>query len=292
MSGELAVAVLDSAWQAVSEPWSQAIVQRAFAEIALLGVVGGALGCWIVFYELSYSAESLAHAMFPGLVVAALVGAPFIAGGAAGLLVAALLITLAGRAPEIGSGAGVSVVVSSLFGLGALLALSASAPPGLNGLLFGDVLGVSDLDLALAAALAAAAGTVLWPLHRQLLVVGFDRASARALGGRPLLADGVLLVMLALAVLAGVQALGTLLVVTLLVGPAACARLLARRMAPMMALATIIALLTGAGGLYLSYYAETAGGASIAAAVVTLYVVIWVLTPAAGTGTVSATVNP
>lgn len=277
MTTEAVFAVLDGLWGALSDPWTSTIMQRAFAETAALGVVGGTLGCWIVLFELSYSAESLAHAMFPGLVVAALAGASLVLGGAAGVAVAAIAIALAGRAPEIGSDTAVAVVVSSLFGLGALLALSASSPPGLGSLLFGDVLGVSDLDLILALALAAVTAVALRLLHRQLLLVGFDRGSARALGGRPLLVEAALLLLLALAVLVGVQGLGSLLVVTVLVGPAATARLVADRMVPMMALATLLAILAGAGGLYLSYYADTAGGASIAAVVVGLFVVTSVL---------------
>jgi ABC-type Mn2+/Zn2+ transport system permease subunit len=268
-------------WGVLTDPWTEGIVQRAFAEVVLLGIVGGVLGCWIVFYELSYSAESLSHALFPGLVVAALSGASLVLGAAAGLIVAAVAIALAGRAPEVGSDSAVAIVVSGLFGLGALLALSAESPPRLNALLFGDVLGVSNLDLTLAAGLAVLTVAVLAALHRQLLLVGFDRTSAHALGGRPVLVDVTLLVLLALAVLVGVQALGSLLVVTVLVGPAATARLVAHRMGPMMALATLFAVLAGAAGLYLSYYADTAGGASIAAAVVTLYAVMWSLTATA-----------
>ena len=268
-------------WGVLTDPWAEGIVQRAFAEIVLLGIVGGMLGCWIVFYELSYSAESLSHALFPGLVVAALSGASLVLGAAGGLLLAAVAIALAGRAPGVGSDSAVAIVVSGLFGLGALLALSAESPPRLNALLFGDILGVSNLDLALAAGLAVVSVAILAALHRQLLLVGFDRTSARALGGRPVLVDITLLVLLALAVLVGVQGLGSLLVVTVLVGPAATARLVAHRMGPMMALATLFAVLAGAGGLYLSYYADTAGGASIAAAVVAVYVAIWAATAAA-----------
>ena len=121
--------VIADVWGALSEPWTEALVQRAFAEIVLLGIVGGTLGCWIVFYELSYSTESLSHAIFPGLVVAALAGVSLILGGAIGLLVAAIAIALAGRAPEIGSDTAIAVVVSGLFGAGALLALSAESPP-------------------------------------------------------------------------------------------------------------------------------------------------------------------
>jgi ABC-type Mn2+/Zn2+ transport system permease subunit len=257
------------------EPLGQGIVQRAILEVALLGVVGGALGCWIVFYGLSYSAESLAHAMFPGLVVAALAGFPLVVGAAIGVVVAAGAIALFGRAPEIGRDTSVSVVISALFGLGVVLGLSPASPPGLHGLLFGDILGVSDTDLILGAGLAAVVLVALVLLHRQLLAVGFDRSSARAIGASPALADTALLVLMALATVVAVQGMGNLLVVAVLVGPAATARLLSRRMVPMMALSTLLALAAGVAGLYLSYYAGTAAGASIAGAIVALYVAVF-----------------
>ena len=265
---------MSAVWHALADPWSQAILRRAFAEVALLGVTGGALGCWVVFAKLSYSAESLAHALLPGLVVAALLGLPRLLGGAAGLLVAAVGVALAGRAPEVGRDTAVAVVITGLFGLGVLLALSRDTPPGLQGLLFGDVLGVSDTDLALAAGLAVVTLAALRLLHGRLLVVGFDRLSARGLGVRPLVADLALLALLALALLVAVQGLGNLLVVAVLIAPAAGARLLARRMAPMMAAAAAIAVLSGVGGLYVSYYAGTAAGASIAAVLVGTWALI------------------
>ena len=261
-------------WQALLYPWMQGVMQRALAEMALLGLVGGVLGCWIVFYELSYSAESLAHALFPGLVIAALAGFPLVLGAGIGVTVAAIAIAVLGRAPQIGRDTAVAVVISALFGLGVVLALSPDAPPGLQGLLFGDILGVSSLDLLLTAGLAAVVLVALGLLHRQLLVVGFDRASARSVGGKPQLADIALLVLIALATIVAVQGLGSLLVVAVLVGPAATARLLARRMVPMMGLASLMAVSAGAAGLYLSYYAGTAGGASVAGAIVTLYLAV------------------
>jgi ABC-type Mn2+/Zn2+ transport system permease subunit len=77
-----------AALHTLTDPWADPVGRRALLEVALLGVAGGALGCWIVFYNLSYSAESLAHALLPGLVLAALTGIPLLLGGAAGLLVA------------------------------------------------------------------------------------------------------------------------------------------------------------------------------------------------------------
>jgi ABC-type Mn2+/Zn2+ transport system permease subunit len=231
------------------------------------------LGCWIIFYNLSYSTESLAHALLPGLVLAALAGIPLIVGGAAGLAVAALAIAAAARTPAIGRDTAVAVVVTALLGLGALLALSPATPAGLGELLFGDVLGVSDLDLLLAGLLAIAVVIALALLHGRLLLVGFDRLNAAALGVRPGVIDVALLLLVAAALLVAVQGLGNLLVVAVLVGPAACARALTHRMSTMMVVAAAVAILTGCGGLYLSYYARTAAGASIAAVIVATYAV-------------------
>jgi ABC-type Mn2+/Zn2+ transport system permease subunit len=258
-------------WETLTDPWTQPIMLRALAEVALLGVAGGTLGCWIVLYGLSYSAESLAHALFPGLVLAAIVGFPLLLGAGLGIVVAALAISLAGRTPEIGSDTAIAVVVTTLFGAGALLALSRASPPGIQGLMFGDILGVSDLDLALAAGFAVLLLAALRLLHGRLLVVGFDRGNASLFGASPLLADAVLLVLIAGATLVAVQGLGNLLVVAVLVGPAAAARLVAGQIPLMMALAVAIAIGGGSGGLYLSYYAGTAAGASVAGCVVALY---------------------
>ena len=214
---------------ALLDPWADPITLRALAEVTMLGATGGALGCWIVFYRLAYSAESLAHALLPGLVVASLAGAPLVVGGAAGLVVAALAVAVAGRTPAIGHDTAVAVVVTGLLGLGALLALSPDTPARLQELLFGDVLGVTDADLVLAAGLGAIVLGALVVLHPSLLVVA------------------------------------------VLVAPAAAARQVTRRVPTMMAAAVAIAVAAGIAGLYASFYLDTAAGASIAAALVLAY---------------------
>jgi len=257
---------------ALADPWSEPIMRRAFAEVVLLGIAGGALGCWVLFYNLSYSAESLAHSLLPGLVAAALLGLPLLLGGAVGIVVAAVAVAVVARTPAVGRDTAVAVVVTGLFGLGVLLALSPAVPAGLGELLFGDVLGVSDSDLLFAALLVAVVVGALALLHGRLLVVGFDRTSARGLGVAPALVDAALLVLLALAVLVAVQGLGNLLV-AVLIAPAATARLLTRRMGTMLVVAAAVAIVAAMGGLYLSYYAETAAGASIAGVLVATYLV-------------------
>jgi ABC-type Mn2+/Zn2+ transport system permease subunit len=253
------------------EPFQDEFMRRAIAEMTLIAVAAGALSCWVVLYRLSYAAESLAHSIFPGLVLATLTGLPLLIGAAPAIGVAALAIVAIARVPGVSREVAVGVVVTTLFGLGVLLALSPDSPPGLQGLLFGDILGPSDSDLTAAAVLVAVVLAGLLLSHHRLLAVGFDSGSARALGLRPGAVEAALMALLAAAIVVSVQGLGNLLVVAVFVGPAAAARQLTQRIVPMMGLAVGIAVLSGLAGLYCSYYLGTAGGASIALAVLAAY---------------------
>ncbi len=253
------------------EPLSEPIVARSLAELALLGLVSGTLGCWIVLAGRSYSAESLAHSMLPGLVGAALLGLPLVLGGAIGLAVGASLIALVGRIKVLSSEIAVSVVITSLFGAGVLLGLAPATPAGLGGILFGDLLAVGFGEIALAAGYAAIVLAILFVLHQGLLATGFDRLNAKALGRSPAQLDLVLALLLAGATLVAVQALGNLLVVAMLIGPAASARLLTQRIGPMMMVAVAIAWVASLAGLYASYHAELAAGAAVTCALVVAF---------------------
>lgn len=229
------------------------IQQRALAELLLLSVACGPLGVWIVLYRQAFAAESLAHAMLPGLVGAALLGLPLLLGGVAGLLAAAAAVGLAGRDQRLGSDTAVAVAVTGLFGLGTLLALAPETPARLQELLFGDLLGVSRGDLLAAALLAPTMAVALALLHRRLAGV-FDGAGALT----------ALLLLLAAATAVAVQGLGNLLVLALLVAPGAAALALSRRLVPALLLSVALAAAAGVAGLLLSYHAETAAGASVA----------------------------
>src|SRR5215203_4828405 len=157
----------------VLDPFRSGIDRRALLELALVGSLCGALGFWIVTERLAYGAESLSHGMLPGLVLAALAGAPLLLGAAGGALAAAGLIALAARDTRVGPDTGTAVAVTGLVGLGSLLALAPDAPQRLGELLFGDPLGVSDGDLAAAAALVLAGGGALAALRRPLAATSF-----------------------------------------------------------------------------------------------------------------------
>ncbi len=254
------------------DPWQHAFMQHAVLELMIVSLLTGVLGCWVVLYGLSYSAESLAHGLLPGLVAATLLGLPLLLGAAVGIGAGALGISLAATVPTIGRDNAVAIVITALFGLGVLLALSPASPPGIQTLLFGDPLAVTNADLLTTLVLCAIALGALTLLHRVLLAIGFDRGSARALGLQPFAVELALLALLAVAILVSVQALGNMLVVAILVAPAATARLLARRLPAMMATAIAVGVAGSIGGLYLSYYAGLAAGASIALVLVGAYI--------------------
>jgi ABC-type Mn2+/Zn2+ transport system permease subunit len=237
---------------------------RATLEVVLAGGFCGALGFWVLSERLAYAGESLSHGMLPGLVLAALAGAPLLLGAAGGALAAAALIALAARDPRVGSDTGTAVAVTGLVGLGSLLALAPDSPQRLEELLFGDPLGVSDGDLAAAGALVLAGGAALAALRRPLAATSFDPAGASVLGLRPDLVRLVLLGLMAAAIAIAVEGLGVLLVLAVLVGPPVAVRRHVRNPDAAMLAGAGVAAVAGVAGIQLSAQAGTAAGASVA----------------------------
>ena len=248
------------------EPLRSGIGRRALLEVALLGAVCGPLAFWVTRERLSYAAESLAHCLLPGLVLAAVAGFPLLAGAGGGVAAAALLLGPAGQDERIGPDTATAVVVTGMLGLGGLLALSPDVPPRLEELLFGDPLAVSDGDLVAAAALVVAGGIALAALHRPLAAVAFDPAGAGALGVRPGRVRLALLALLAAAVAVAAQGLGNLLVLAVLVAPAVAVSRRAGTPGGAMAGGAAVAVAAGVVGIYASFEIGAAAGACVALA--------------------------
>ena len=256
------------------------LLQRALLEVVVLGATCGALGVWLLHVRSTYAAESLAHAMLPGLVVAALAGVPLLLGAAGGVLAAAALIALAARDTRLGADVAVGVTVTTAFGLGALLALAPDVPARLGELLFGDLLGTSTGDLVAAGALGGFVALALAAGHRTFAAAVFDPVAARSLGADPARAQLALLALLAVAVVAAVQGLGNLLVLALIVGPAAAAIRLGSSLRAQVLGAAALGALAGLLGLVASAELDIAAGAAVALAAVALYAPAALLRPA------------
>jgi manganese/iron transport system permease protein len=248
----------------LGEPWTSPLVLRAMLEMVLVGIAAGALGSFVVVRGLAFTGEAFAHTVFPGAVVAAIVGVSIPAGALAFGIASAACVALILRGGRTAPDTAVGIVFLGAFGLGTAL-LATHPRPGrtLESLLFGSILGVSWTDLAVTGVVAAVVLLGLAALWRPLVLSSFDRAAAAAAGVRLALVDAGLLMLLALAVVVALQAIGSVLVLAMLVTPAATARLLARRFAPMVVLAAGLGVVEGLVGLYVSYYASVAAGGAV-----------------------------
>jgi ABC-type Mn2+/Zn2+ transport system permease subunit len=254
----------------VIDPLRSGIDRRALVEIALVGAFCGALGFWVVTERLAYASESLSHGLLPGLVLAALAGAPILLGALGGALLAAAVIALAVRETRVGADTGTAVAVTGLVGLGALVALAPDSPQRLEELLFGDPLGVTDTDIAAAAVLLGLGGTALAAFHRPLSAVAFDSAGAATAGLRPGALRLALLALLAIAIAVAVQGLGALLVLAVLVAPPVAVRRHTRTPGGAMLAGGALAIVAAIVGIEVSFHAGSAAGASVALALCVL----------------------
>jgi ABC-type Mn2+/Zn2+ transport system permease subunit len=249
----------------LSDPLSAPFMQRALLAILLLAVAGGLLGAWIVLRRLAFFAHAVGTATFPGLVVAGPWGlAPPLAALGAGIGFAGLLARLTRRGAT-SADAATGLLLTGALALGAVLASDVyHSGAGVDRLLFGTLLGIGDGDLWLAAAVALAALAATAALARTWLATGFDPAGAPALGIPAQRGDWILLALLAATVVAVLPAVGALLVSTLLVVPAATARLLTGSLRALLATSVLLAAVEGCTGLLLAYHLDLPPGPAIA----------------------------
>lgn len=238
---------------------------RALLEVLLLGAVGGIVGVHVLLRRLAFLSDALQHTVFPGIVVAFVTGQSLLLGALVAALSTVVLLVLLSHRPAIDSDAALAVLIAGAFALGVVLVSHRRGfQHDLTSLLFGRILAVDARQIVETAFVTVACVAVVAVLHKELVLLAFDRAGAAALGYRTAWLDLVLNVVVALVVVAAVRALGTVLVVAFLVTPAATARLVCRNVVSMMAVAVAIALVAGWLGLAVSYEASVHHGVRLA----------------------------
>lgn len=267
----------------VAEPWETGLVVRGMLAIIAVGVTTGAIGVFVVLRGLAFTGEAFAHAVFPGAVLAAMLGASIPAGALAFGLVAAGGVALAARERRLGEDSAVGVVFVGAFAAGVLLlATTDRVTRNLESFLFGSLLGVSPTDLAVTGGVGLLVLTCLAAMWRPLVATTFDPDVAAADGVRPGLVAAGLLGLLVVAIVVALQAVGTVLVLAMLVTPAVTARLLTGRMVPTVLLAAALGAAEGVVGLYVSYYGGVAAGGAVVLVSVAALVIALVASPRGG----------
>jgi manganese/iron transport system permease protein len=267
----------------LSEPWQHAFMQRAFLVAAMCGLVCGVIGSHVVLRGMAFIGDAVSHAVFPGIAIAFALHWNLTAGGAAAGLAIALLIAVFAQNRRLKEDSVIGVFFAAAFGLGIVVL---STTPGYSGslesFLFGQILGISSTDVTTVAAAGALLLLCALLLHKELVAVGLDRETARAAGLPTFWLDIALYAMVTVAIVISIQAVGNILVLALLIIPAACARLLTDRLGAMMLLGPLIGASASLIGLYLSYTYNIAAGGTIVLVATTAFVACWCLAPRHG----------
>jgi ABC-type Mn2+/Zn2+ transport system permease subunit len=249
----------------LTDPFSVDFMVRALVGGALAAVLCAVVGTWVLVRGMAFLGEALAHGMLPGVAVAMLTGIPPVIGAAASAGVMVLGVGALRRRARLSYDTSIGLLFVGMLALGVVIVSSSrSFATDVTAILFGDVLAVTRTDLGGLAVAAAVALVVALVFHRPFTAAAFDTRKAATLSLRPRLAEVVLVALVTLAVVASYRAVGTLLVVGLLLAPAAAARAWTRHVASTMALAAGIGAAAVLAGLLVSWHLGTAAGASIA----------------------------
>ena len=255
----------------LTEPFAAEFMLRALVGGVLVATMCAIVGTWVVVRGMAFLGEAMAHGMLPGVAAASLLGLPAIVGAAVSAIVMTAGIGLVARTGRLSNDTSIGLLFVGMLSLGVIIVShSRSFATDLTAILFGDVLAVTSSDLALLAGALLVTITIAVGFHRPFLALAFDARVAATLGLRPKLAHGVLVGLVTLAVVASYGAVGSLLVVGLLLAPAVAAAAWARRIHSIMLLGSAFGALSVAIGLLISWHAATAAGASIAASAIAL----------------------
>jgi len=257
------------------EPFLLGFQQRALIGGLIAALMCSVVGVWLVLRGMSFFGDAFVHGVLPGIAAAVLFDfSPYLGAAVAAVLMVGG-IEFIHRQSSLREDTAIGLLFVGMMALGvALISKSRTFTGSLTSILFGDAFGVSWSDITSEAIVAGLIVVGAFVLYRPLLALSFSSAKAATLGMRPRLAHALLLVMIASAVIGSFQAVGTLLVFGLLVGPPATAALISRTVPVMIALSVGLGAVSVWLGLLLSYYLATAGAATIALVAVGIFFVV------------------
>ncbi len=264
----------------LTETFSDAFARRALLEAVLVGGVCGVIGVHVLLRRLPFFTMALGHATFPGVVLAALLGANLFLGATLFGAVVVLVVALLGARQRIDETSAIGVALSGAFALGVLLLSAQSGfTKDLAAYLVGSIVTVQRGDLVTTAVTGAVVLGVLAALHKELILGAFDRDGLTALGYPVLALDVAVLLLIEVTLVTSIPAVGTILAVALIVAPAAAARLWTERLGATMALAAGIGIASGIVGLAISQHWKLAAGATIVLVATGLFMLSFLAAP-------------
>lgn len=261
------------------EMWQHSFMVRGFAVTLIAALVCAFLSCWLVLVGWSLMGDALSHAVMPGIVIAYLFKIPFSLGALVASLLCVGLIGLVRQNPRIKQDAAIGVVFTTFFALGITLVSIYPTNVSMGHILFGDMLGITRADMWQVFILAPIALAILWWKRKDITLYAFDPAHVVAIGLNARRLSALLLACLALTVVIAMQAVGAILIVALLITPGAAARLCSNQIAKMQLIAMLFSFIAVVAGVYISYWFDTASGATVVATQGMLFLLLYIFAP-------------
>jgi manganese/iron transport system permease protein len=267
----------------VLEPLQHAFFQRALVASVLAGVLCAIVGSYVVLKGMAFIGDAVAHAAFPGVVAAFIFGGPYVLGGGIAAFLTAIAIGWVSRRARLRVDTAIGVLFAGAFALGVLMFSSIRGFVGdLMNFLLGNVLAIGAGELMALLALGALVLAIVLLLWKELLYATFDPQGAAASGLRVGALEYLFLGLVAITIVVSIQAVGIILVVAMLVTPAATAQLLTVRFSRLVPTATVIGAGTAIVGLYLSFWFDVASGATIVLVQTSVFALALVFSPSRG----------
>lgn len=267
----------------LTDPFNHLFMRNAMAAIVICGVICGAIGVFVILRGLAFMGDALAHAIFPGVVIAFVLGGNYLAGALIAGMIVSVLIGFVSQSERLTNDTAIGVLFAGAFSLGvAIISTQRTYARDVTTFLFGSILGVSSIDLLLSGGIGLFVLVLLFVFRRELVTVSFDRVFASSRGMNLWAWDQLFLLLLSLAIVVSLQTVGNILVLALLVTPAATARLLTDRLAPMILLSSFIGGASGGIGLYVSYWWGVASGASVVLVATAIFTTALLFSPGSG----------
>ena len=265
------------------DPLSHGFFVRALIAGALVGTVCAVVGTYVVLKGLAFMGDAISHAAFPGVVAAFIFQGPYLLGAAVAAVATALGIGYVTRRSRIRSDTAIGVLFAGTFALGVFMFSTIRGYVGdLFSFLFGYLLAISPEELIGLTILSAVVLAIVVVFWKELLYTTFDPLGAAASGLPIERLEYLFYALIAITIVISLQAVGIILVVAMLVTPAATAQLMTVRFAAMMALAIVVGIGSAIGGLYLSYWLDVASGATIVLVQTGLFLLALILGPRTG----------
>jgi manganese/iron transport system permease protein len=266
------------------EPLQYSFMQRSSIEAIIVGIICAVVGTYLLVQRLALLGDAIGHSVLPGLAIAFLGNFNLLLGAFIASILSTLLINLIRTRSSIKEDAAMGIVFSAFFALGITLitVIQKDNKIDLNHFLFGNILGVTPDDIRDTLIIAALVLLTVFLLYKELLFYTFDKTGAQAAGLPVNLLDFGLMILIGLTIVASLKAVGVILVLALLITPAATAYLLVPRLHQVMFLGVGIGTLASIGGMYLSYYFNLPSGPAIVLVAFALFLLAFLFSPTQG----------